>query len=174
MRYFKQNHLHLIIFSAFIISACTDFTEVEQAPLTPEEPQEKSYPNVDPQLWKYFASFEHEALIRGISIDLNAEGVSAEIEQIPEDGVAGTCHFGSQIQNHVTVDQSFWNNSNENWREFVVFHELGHCSLLRGHYEGMDSNGTCLSIMASGTQECTSRYNSVNRTTYLNELFSFN
>lgn len=132
---------------------------------------EQRFPNVDPDLWSHYANFEDEAAIRGIKIDLNDLEVSAEIEEIRESGVAGMCQYGSAINNHVTIDQTFWNRASALSREMVVFHELGHCVLLRGHDESQNSNGLCLSIMRSGTGNCRDAYNQQNRKAYLDELF---
>ncbi len=131
----------------------------------------KSYAQVDQRLWQYFQLFEEEAAKRGIDINLNEEEISGEIRDIDPDNVAGTCHFQSHSPNHVTVDIDYWNRTNSLGREFVVFHELGHCSLLRGHSEATDANGQCKSIMASGTGSCMLRYNGATRETMINELF---
>ena len=71
----------------------------------------------------------------------------------------------------MTIDKTFWNRSSELYKEFVVFHELGHCVLDRNHKEDKDSRGRCLSIMRSGLGDCLDAYSSANRTYYLNELF---
>ncbi len=150
-----------------LISCQTDiFQELEN--VQPSEPQ---YNKVDERLWLYFERFENEADTRGLSIDLNTHNTTGEIEQITDDGVAGTCQYGTHI-NHVTVDIKFWNNSSELLREFVVFHELGHCVLERDHEESSFDNGICRSIMRSGLEECYDAYNAQNRTYYLDELFS--
>lgn len=134
---------------------------------TPELP----YYDVDERLWHYFASFEREAAYRKITIDLNAEGITGVIDNIAEDGVAGTCQYGRHIS-HVTVDEDYWNNSSSIRREFVVFHELGHCVLDRGHTEDAFANGICKSIMSSGLGTCRDAYVFQNREYYLDELFS--
>jgi hypothetical protein len=54
----------------------------------------------------------------------------------------------------------------------VVFHELGHCYLGRGHSEETHPNGVCKSIMRSGNGGCFDNYNSTTREAYLDELFS--
>jgi len=134
-------------------------------------PEEKTYPWVDERLWDYFERFENEAAERGITIDLNREGITGEIMEIEQDRVAGSCSFGSHITNHVTIDLEFWNRSNDLDKEFVIFHELGHCSLLRGHREDSNVNGTCSSIMRSGLEDCRDNYRFLTRSEYVDELF---
>lgn len=131
-----------------------------------------SYLGVDPELWPFFENFEKEAAFRGLNIDLSAENLTAEIDNIQERGVLGVCQYGSAINNHITIDEPFWNSSGSLYREFVVFHELGHCVLFRDHNESMNGNGICLSIMRSGTENCRDAYTDQNRKYYLDELFS--
>ncbi len=133
---------------------------------------EKKYPNVDPDLWSYYEEFEAEADKRGLSYDLNNLNISGEIQEIHQSGVAGSCQYGSAINNHVTIDKTFWNRASDFTKEMVVFHELGHCALLRGHDERQNRAGLCLSIMRSGTGNCIDAYSAQNRDAYLNELFS--
>lgn len=151
-----------------LVSCSTDSffnTEEEQ------EEDSESYRDVDQRLWSYFESFENEAQLRGFSYDLNALRVTGSIESIDEQGVAGVCQYGSHIHD-VTIDINFWNNASQRLREFVVFHELGHCVLSRGHTETQFNNGICRSIMRSGLGDCRDAYISDNRNYYLNELFS--
>jgi len=149
----------------FLILSCT-----EDSFNIPEEDLQQ-YHDVDQRLWSFFETFENEALTRGLSYDLNALGVTGSIESISEDGVAGVCHFGSHIHD-VTIDLNFWNNSSNRLKEFVVFHELGHCVLSRGHNEEQFNSGICKSIMRSGLGDCNDAYPSQNRNYYLNELFN--
>ncbi|MBT8234376.1 MAG: hypothetical protein KJN84_17225 [Bacteroidia bacterium] len=159
-----KNAILIIGFLSMGSCAIDDFqnNEVVQLP---------QYENVDQRLWPLFQEFEEEAKKRGLFVDLNALEVSGTIKNIPDQNVAGTCQYGSHIT-HVTVDQSYWNNGSANYKEFIVFHELGHCVLHRSHDEGSFSNGVCKSIMQSGTGTCRSAYNLQNREYYIDELFS--
>lgn len=141
-----------------------------------DEPQinfisEKTYVNVDEELWQFYREFEEQAAVRGVQIDLNSFGTGV-IEELHPDGVAGQCTYGSHVAD-VAIDKSFWNRTSSYLlREMVVFHELGHCYLKLGHEEGVLSDGTCASIMRSGLQNCRDNYNSATRADYLDELFS--
>lgn len=134
------------------------------------DPLVKSYDDVDEVLWSYFEDFEIEAARRGVNIDLNALGISGEIRNIAEENVAGTCQYGQHLH-HVTIDRQFWNNASPLFREYIIFHELGHCSLFRDHTESQFSNGRCASIMASGLGDCSIGYTQESRDYYLDELF---
>jgi len=56
-------------------------------------------------------------------------------------------------------------------KELIVFHELGHCFLQRGHREDALPNGACVSIMRSGIEDCLDNYTSETRSFYIDELF---
>lgn len=157
----------------FLSASCsTDFTFVPV-----EEPEEEiaisntSFPNVDEALWVYFQRFEEEGRARGIEVDLRAADITGMIEALDEEDVAGQCTYNSHLPNHVTIDQTFWNRASDRLREFVVFHELGHCDLARDHREAVFANGTCQSLMRSGLEDCRDNYTAVTRASYLDELF---
>jgi len=95
----------------------------------------------------------------------------AEIIEIEENGVAGTCSYGSHTPRFIEIDATFWNQTGDNFKEFVVFHELGHCVLLRGHREDAHSDGSCVSLMRSGLGGCIDNYRPSTREGYLDELF---
>lgn len=148
----------------------TSCQEDEELGLTAQE-ELVQFPGVDPDLWSYFSDFEAEAAIRGLNIDLVASRITGEIAEIEEEHVAGRCTYFNVRSNAVTIDQTFWDRSGVLFREFVVFHELGHCFLGRGHEEGINANGTCISIMRSGVEDCRDNYRTSTRKVYLDELF---
>ena len=162
---------HYLLLLLLILSCTTEYFPVQNDQPQNQAPDTKSYTDVDRVLWPYFEAFEEAAAEHKLRIDLEGLGITGEVEEISENGVAGTCQYGQHIH-HVTIDQSFWNRFSADKKEMVVFHELGHCVLGRGHAEGEDANGSCLSIMNSGTSGCTVLYNDRNKAYYLAELFS--
>ena len=145
-------------------------------PLTgPEEPEEPIETNehIDPRLQPYVDRYEQEALDRGIVVDLDKSQLSASIDSLGGGGVAGECRFNIQEPNELVVDATLWANPNvsETLREYIVFHELGHCERRRKHREDADRNNVCLSIMASGVGGCRDVYNATTRSKLLDELF---
>ena len=131
------------------------------------------FPNVDAELREYFQRFEDEAAARGLSVDLTATGITGSILEIDERHVLGQCSYPRAQPNRVTVDRTFWLRGSDLFREFVVFHELGHCFLFRPHLESQLSNGACTSIMRSGNGTCLDNYSSRTRQFYINELFDY-
>ena len=72
----------------FIFQSCEKNDTIEE--ILPEE-EVIFYSKIPASLWTYFKAFEDEALKRGYLIDLEAQGISAEIMEITDDGVAGSC-----------------------------------------------------------------------------------
>ena len=126
---------------------------------------------VEPSLQTYFDRFANEAAARGVHIDFDSSNVSGYIRLITEQGVIGQCAHKDNEPNTVIIDKIYWDKSNDLQREFVVFHELGHCVLNREHLDDADNNGNCISIMTSGVGQCNIVYNITTRSNMLNELF---
>lgn len=163
----------LCFLSIPLFIACTKeqafLVEPEPEPIQPEF---RIYPNVDEALWPYFQRFEEEAFSRGLEVDLITSEITGVIEEIDTDNVLGECRYNSHLPEHVTIDKTFWSRASDRAKEFVVFHELGHCSLLRDHFESTAADGTCVSIMRSGVEDCRDNYRTTTRVRYLNELFN--
>ena len=155
----------IILFVTLFFFSCSD-DDVEEV----VEPV--AFANVDAELVPYFERFQQEAAARGIFVDLVTADIEGVIEEIDEQHVAGQCSYG-RFNNPrlVTVDASFWRRSSNLFKEFIVFHELGHCYLNRGHLESSFSNGVCTSIMRSGVGDCFDNYNGNTREYYIDELF---
>ncbi len=130
------------------------------------------FPLVDQELWSHFIAFEDAAEDRGFRVDLSATQIRGTIEEIHEDNIAGTCSFGGRTNfRDVVIDESFWDNSSQLSREYIVFHELGHCFLGRDHEEACLANRSYASLMRSGLGSCRDNYNFSTRDYYLDELF---
>lgn len=134
--------------------------------------QEFSLDNVQSDLIPYVRTFVDEAASRGIQIDIESYQLVGEIVPISEGSVAGRCTYGSHIAPEIIIDEAFWNASSTAYREYVVFHELGHCILEQDHREGCLENRTYSSIMRSGLGSCRDNYTAATRQYYLDELFS--
>ena len=165
----------LVIGIAFLLlqTACQkNSSPFEELPQEEEVNAAKIYPQVDQRLWPFFQSFEEEAALRDWEVDLSISRITASIEEIDEEHVAGQCSIQHQFSKHITIDLEFWNRSSNLFKEFIIFHELGHCYLRRDHREDAFANGACKSLMRSGTEDCIDNYNSRTRATYIDELFN--
>ncbi|MEM1122657.1 MAG: hypothetical protein AAGJ18_19595 [Bacteroidota bacterium] len=134
--------------------------------------QPTAYDGVDKELWPYFAKFEYEAEQRGVLIDLRALGIQGVLEEINTEGIVGLCNHRASNSKMVILDVAFWERASNYRKEMIVFHELGHCVLERGHTDERLANGMCKSIMRSGFGACLTMYNDDDHQDYyLDELF---
>lgn len=126
--------------------------------------------HIDEALVPYFERFVAEGTIRGYEIDLAEKRIEGFLIDIEEDNVAGQCSYSSTSTRKVNIDSNYWENATDLEKEFVIFHELGHCYLDRSHLDE-ENNRYCTSIMHSGTTNCRFSYTENSRGQYLDELF---
>ena len=126
----------------------------------------------DPELIPYFDLFAAEGAKRGITVDYVASNIEGLIQNIPQVEVLGQCFRNEQRPRKVIVDRSYWNNASEPDRQFLIFHELGHCFLDLEHDDSVDSLNNCVSIMHSTVDVCRFVLNDDTRDGYFDELFS--
>jgi hypothetical protein len=126
---------------------------------------------IDSNLEVYFELFANEGLSRGVNIDYSVQRIEGYIENITGN-IAGECHHDSAFPSKIIVDRQYWNRATTTEREFLVFHELGHCYLNREHLDTQNADGSCASIMHSGLTNCINAYSPSTRERYLDELFS--
>jgi len=119
----------------------------------------------------HFTNFELEGQNRGIKLDLAHAEIQGFMNEIDDAGVIGQCVESDANGKRIIIDSDRWKRLSSSEKEFIVFHELGHCYLRRAHTNETSSNGTCLSIMHSGTNACKNLYNTTTRKDYLDELF---
>ncbi|MEM6316447.1 MAG: hypothetical protein AAF960_02195 [Bacteroidota bacterium] len=126
---------------------------------------------VSEELAPYFDRFISEGQARGLTVDLVAKNIEGYLIDIEESDVVGQCTYGNNTTRRVNIDRAYWNRSTDLEKEFVIFHELGHCYLERSHLDDSQQNRQCTSIMHSGTGTCRFRYTTASRSGYLDELF---
>lgn len=129
---------------------------------------------VDEEIEPFYALFAEEAAKRGVVFDNSVEMIEAYIQTIPSTGVLGLCkrNEGNDSNRQTVYDKPYWKTATQLEKEYVVFHELGHCFLGLGHDDDADGLGNCISIMASGLGSCRDNYNNVTRDSLITELFS--
>ncbi|GAA5219448.1 putative metallopeptidase [Membranihabitans marinus] len=122
------------------------------------------------EIQSYFKAFEEEALQRGLNYDVDSKNIYGEFADLP-DNTVGQCSYSPDQPRKITLDQNYWNRASELEKEYLVFHELGHCYLEKLHNDNKNEFGACVSIMNSGTSDCRNIYNSRNRSEFIDELF---
>ena len=155
------------LFVIFILS-----TTSCQQDLIQDESRDSLRGDIPTDLTSYFKSFQDEALQHGIIVDYDAANVTAEIQNLNQGSVAGTCTTNGQDLQHITIDKEFWDQATHLIKEMIIFHELGHCILGRGHKEDSFENGVCQSIMRSGLGSCNDAYIEESRPYFITELFT--
>ena len=61
--------------------------------------------------------------------------------------IGGMCSRGSDGRHTIYINRSLWGRISDNYRRMIIFHELGHCRLNRGHSNKLDDNGAQKSLM---------------------------
>lgn len=137
--------------------------------------EEEPEPDIDPLLLPYIEAFVFEANERDYDISIDSLGILVQFENISDPSVIGRCQRSETGENEsIAVDPIYWKLATELEKEYVMFHELGHCVLNRSHTTAADANDICLSIMEPGTGElCMSNYDETTRAALLDELFDF-
>lgn len=77
--------------------------------------------------------------------NISLSHLSIEFADMPDEksGKCESSFFGSTI----SINRRLWNIWPNSTRESILFHELGHCVLGRGHIEEFNFDGTPTSIM---------------------------
>lgn len=151
-----QMRITFYVFSFILVSSCQENDNLTQ-------------PVMDDRLIPFFTSFNKEAALRGKNVPL--DDISGRILDIETAGVQGRCEHLNSGAKQLYIDSLFWETSSYSAKEYVIFHELGHCALNRRHLDTKNTDGTCVSIMQSGNGSCKMVYSGQNRTKYLDELF---
>jgi Zn-dependent peptidase ImmA (M78 family) len=128
---------------------------------------------IEYELQIHFDTFVEEAAAYDLNISIEQVDIGAYVTNIEQRGTLGQCKSYSDGSKQIIIDQPFWDKASDIEREYVVFHELGHCLLGRDHKDEKDASGNCASIMQSGEGGCDGIYNIQNRNSLLNELFDF-
>ncbi len=143
--------------------------------------KEKTKFTIDQELEPYLNLFLEEGKKRGRFVDIEKEGgLILEFADLTPP-VIGLCY--SSIPIRVQIDKTYWQKTTEslnreNLREEVVFHELGHGFLKRGHKNTVLENDEWASMMC-GEPQINGRswflnFNGFRKEYYLDELFNSN
>lgn len=145
------------------------------------EPTQYSVPaDVEP----YVQLFRAEASKRGIAVSTDNLIITFGAGQ--KEDICGQCVLEMGKTSRITLnnDALCWQQANQNERECLIFHELGHCLLKRGHKTDKFPNEIYVSLMNPDdvTIYATCRYpingddcdKRPRRAYYINELFDIN
>jgi hypothetical protein len=151
----------IIILLALISNACTTITILH------ERINALNY--TDSVIQPYFDSFIREAKHRNVPIKAHPITIifgDTKMENVPN--AIGVCvdFYGAPL---IILNRFFWDASDVLEREELLFHELGHCVLMRDHCEVKDGNA---SITMMEPFMFSDNYYALHREALLDELFT--
>ena len=127
--------------------------------------------------------FADEGKARGVSV--NTSVVRFQFDDLTKEGHWGYCYAAQDANfnfiidpsktNLIKFDSSAWRRMSSVEREWLLFHECGHCALGRKHENRTFSNGESYSIMSAGDAGVYGgqvNYSGFRRNFYLDELFN--
>ena len=124
---------------------------------------------VDPEFEEYVDQFFEEAQKRNLDISRDDYTFSVNFG---EEVALGVCFLNSD---RIEINRFYWGTLSDLTRQYLIFHELGHCILERLHDDAALPNGECKSIMRGGEGlRCRKNIENSNvwRAYYLDELFN--
>lgn len=129
--------------------------------------------DVDPAFEDYVQRFITEGAARGVDINFDDTGLLVEFSDQIVNNASGFCYVD---QYHVVIDKAEWNALTDDQKDFLMFHELGHCVLDRRHRNDQFGDDTWVSMMRgdplAGNQErIPVAYHGFRIPYYLDELF---
>jgi len=132
--------------------------------------------DVKPEFQPYLDAYIVEANKRGVETKFEETGLSIDFTEKQSGILSGVCFIG---QHKIEIDRSDWNTLSDNEKEGLIFHELGHCHLDRGHTNVLLPNGEWKSRMRGDPFEDEMMSTNVNysgrrRDYYIEELFNEN
>ena len=137
-----------------------------------------SKPTVSPEFQEHYQSFLKEAAKHNktfvskvnITIKFYSKEDMKELNLGP--GNLGFCRMNPLSTPIIEINEVAWNKyQNNSYREMIMFHELSHCLLFKGHTHGFEKNGLPKSLM--GPSMFSVAFYSNNREKFLDEVFSY-
>lgn len=119
----------------------------------------------------YVDSFFQDANRFGHELKIEHFDLIFTFTSIEEDYVSGRCNIK---KGQIEIDSNRWNSMSNKSKEWLIYHELGHCILEREHFNEEFANGECKSIMKGGVDVgCSTNFISNSwKEYYKSELFT--
>jgi len=134
-----QKNFSLLFFGGLALSltACTKDSE--------ERKGAHGVYDVDPTFEPFVQQFISEGAKRGKGIDFSDTSLKIELSDRELEFAGGFCYLG---QHHIVVNKSVWQGQGfDDYKTRLIFHELGHCELDRGHRNDRFENNVWKSLM---------------------------
>lgn len=132
---------------------------------------EKPESHVDPEFQELVSQFQREAQEHGVAVEMAGLTVAFGDFEAKSSGVTlGSCRGAGSENPRVKINSASWPKLSQSARKEVIFHELGHCILVRAHKDDVASTGFAKSLMARSI--LSERLFVQNEDGYLRELFT--
>ena len=102
--------------------------------------------NVDPIFEPYVEDFVEEARKNGLELNLREMGITIELSDVRQVDASGRCSTGPN-QRHIVINKDVWQDDFTDFKRRLMFHELAHCVINRGHRNDRFDNGIWKSSM---------------------------
>ena len=93
----------------------------------------------------YVEKFESVSIAQGRPV--RVEDLKMKFAQMDRPTEQAVCILQTDEQPQINVNKAAWDRMTETERQSVIFHELGHCVLLRKHVNALDSDNDPISLM---------------------------
>lgn len=93
----------------------------------------RSNNSTNPVFTSYIASFEQAARAETGNTQFTIGDVPINFGDTENPDFQGVCFTYENGQKEIIIRESWWSTAEDSYRESLLFHELGHCSLNREH-----------------------------------------
>lgn len=163
--------LYTTIILGLVFCSCKKKEATASAPSASASPQPSVVP-ISTDFTQFKNRFLALAATKGASPVLTNLTISYSTDHTTADGVLGACTHAGTVRD-LTINKVYWEawvaNGKKEDMEQLMFHELGHCTLSRGHFDTL-SSGIAQSIMNS--YHVNKTYYLANYNYYIDELFN--
>ena len=96
----------------------------------------------------YVDEFSTQAQKYGLPMRINSLVIRrATIKDDGTNEILGQCNMSMNMTPTIDINEAYWNGLDSYTRKALVFHELGHCILLRAHRNDLDATNKPSSLM---------------------------
>ncbi len=93
----------------------------------------RQFATTNPVFDSYIKEFEQQGKVITGNSDFSTGDVPVNFGDTENDAFQGVCFQYPDGTKEVIIRKSWWDGANQDYRESLLFHELGHCSLDREH-----------------------------------------
>lgn len=168
-----MNYFYLILFTA-LLSSCGIPLPLQKDLVVKDRNAVRVNTTTDPVFASFVQEFEIKGKAKTGNADFNVGDVPINFGDTENPNFQGVCFEYPDGTKEVIIKESWWNTvNNQEYRESLIFHELGHCVLGRDHLDETANNGgLSYKISMMNSVILTPEAYQPNKDAYLEELFT--